>query len=128
MLDAMGNESSVLEEDTHCVGFKSLMTNYKTYLKTYSNKSYPTVSDLNREDFQYFFASDTLRLVATYMGNDFDYFTNASERMISMLPFAFPLQGYKNKADRKKEQEDKLGIWQLVFLKPLEKLKRDTPA
>lgn len=105
---------------------QSLLT-IKTYLKTYYNMSNPTIDDLNAELFHDFFLNDTLRLVATYMGNDFNYTDLSSERMRSIFPFAFPLQGYKNKADRKKEQEDKLGKWQLEFLKDVDPFTKQAP-
>jgi predicted RND superfamily exporter protein len=44
-----------------------------------------------------------------------------------MIPFALPLQGYRNKNDRKKEQEEKMGLWQLDQLKPMKQMQKVAP-
>ncbi|OHT04395.1 hypothetical protein TRFO_06268 [Tritrichomonas foetus] len=127
ILESLKDILSALEEDTLCIAFKSIITEIKIYMQNTWNITDPTADDLTQEIVTDFINRDyqeQLRIIGTYIGNDFDNGTNStigipySTRLRSMFPFALPIKGYKNKADRQTEQEDKLGRWQLDFIEP----------
>ncbi|EAY14616.1 hypothetical protein TVAG_393440 [Trichomonas vaginalis G3] len=127
LLDYMKNRLSSLEEDTNCIAFKSIITDIKNYFKRQYNVTNPTPDMLNQSFFEEFYRADEVRLTATYVGNDYNNETMTSSRLRSMYPFALPLKGYKNKADRQKEQEDKLGRWQVKFEQPVDAFSERAP-
>ena len=127
LLDYMKNRLSSLEEDTNCIAFKSLITDIKNYAKNTYNWTTMTHEDLNQSFLEEVIRNDEKRISATYFGNDYNNETMKTSRMRSMYPFALPLKGYKNKKDRQKEQESKLGKWQVKFTKPVDNFLERSP-
>jgi hypothetical protein len=125
-----------MEEDTHCIAFKSLFTELGIFMEEKLNLTSP--DDLTDEilwDFFNFEDPDEpdrfARLNGTYMGTDFARDTQrrflSGSRMRSMFPFAFPIAGYRNKADREKEQIAKLGRWQEQLVQPAKDMQEKRP-
>ena len=127
VLVSLKDRLSSLEEDTMCVAFKSIITEFKDKLKSKYNITKPQPNDLTDAIIREHIKSEEARIVATFFGNDYDNNTMYSSRMRSMFPFAFPLKGYRNKMDRQKEQIEKLGKWQLEFTKPLFEMLNEHP-
>lgn len=132
ILDSLKDILSALEPDTYCIAFKSIFTEIKEYLQTTYNVTDPKPEDMTDEVVRRFLLEDETRqarLVGTYIGNDFKGVngTVSSTRMRTMFPFALPITGYRNKNDREKEQTEKLGKWQLDFIKPAKALQKTKP-
>lgn len=128
IMEMLKDRLSALEPETNCIAFKSIITDFKTYMTKTHNITNPTVDDLTQEIIiEVLNSSDGERIAGTYLGNDYDPVKFTTTRSRSMFPFAFPLEGYKNKADRQKEQEDILGKWQLEFIKPVNRMLEKEP-
>lgn len=131
IIDSMKDVLSALEEDTKCIAFKSIITEFKNHMTNDLNMTNPQPEDLTDEliynfirgvDDQGRIRED--RIIQTYVGTDYDNETMSSTRVRSMFPFGLPLKGYRNKSDREKEQTSKLGKWQIDFLKPMKKMQK----
>lgn len=132
LIDKMKNTLSALEEDTKCIAFKSLGTEISNWMKNELNYTgYVGYENLTKELLDEFWHHDNSsqlnRIAKTFLGNDFDPVKISTSRMRSMIPFALPIPGYRNKNDRQKEQTAKLGKWQLEFLKPMKKMQKEAP-
>ncbi|KAK8866718.1 hedgehog receptor activity protein [Tritrichomonas musculus] len=124
ILDYMRDHLSELEEDTNCLAFKSIITEFKKFMRSSLNISNPKPSDLtDKIVYDYINGYDDLnrsieaRLKITYFGTDYTHMKTTKIRSLVMA--GLPIKGYDSKNDRFNEQKKKLGKWQTNFLKPL---------
>lgn len=134
ILDSMKDVLSALEEDTKCIAFKSIITEFKQYMIHNLSIPNPTPEDLTDEIiYGYIRGIDEQgrvredRVVQTFIGTDYDNNTMSSTRVRSMFPFGLPLKGYRNKSDRENEQTAKIGKWQIDFLEPMKRMQKEAP-
>ncbi|OHS94606.1 hypothetical protein TRFO_10975 [Tritrichomonas foetus] len=134
IIDSMKDVLSALEEDTKCIAFKSIITEFKNHMINDLNMSDPQPEDLTDELIYNFMKGKDdqgrireERIAITYLGVDYDYEKMTTTRVRSMFPFGLPLKGYRNKADRESEQTAQLGKWQKDFLKPMKKMQKEAP-
>lgn len=124
LLDYMKDHLSELEEDTNCLAFKSIITEFKKYMRDKLKIENPKSTDLTKEIiYNYINGRDELnrsiekRLKVTYFGTDYE--NMKTTRIRTLVLSGLPLKGYDSKSDRFEEQRKKLGKWQVKFLKPL---------
>ena len=131
ILELFKDMLSALEPDTYCIDFKSLITELREEMKTLPEyqTSPPRPENLTDEFIKSYILNETRqgRVVGTFFGSDWDNTTFYTSRLRSMFPFALPIEGYRNKMDRQKEQTDKLGLWQKKMLEPLDEMQKTKP-
>jgi hypothetical protein len=121
VIDGMKDQLSGLETETNCIAFKSIFTELKEFMNSSWGIPNAGPDDLTDGIIQDFLGSNKTRqhrLANVYLGTDFNADTVVSSRLRSMFPFALPLKGYRNRADRTEEQMGLLSKWVMDFIQP----------
>jgi len=126
-LSSLNDTLPPIEKDTGCFSFKSLIIEFKEDLKKHNNMVDPLPNDLNQSYINSFIKRNEEKFITLYFGNDYDNTTMTSTRVRTIVPFALPIKGYTNTNDRHEEQLDKIGEWQLEFMKPCNQMIKDKP-
>jgi len=121
ILDTIQKSFTYLENDTSCFSFFSIIGDIKYFfLKNNISKNNITPDLLNQSFIDSFVTNHSGKLVSTFFGTDYDNVTKSTSRIVSIMPFGLPLDGYKNKYDRTKEQLDQLAQYERVLMDKLD--------